>query len=217
MKVYVANHIGPEPCAGIRKGVGEASVGERAGQPLSRERYLISGADAVQTAEGDMIGRDNASARKPDVVGDPGMHGRSLRGNREISGLASAADARGSALGRRGADANDARFGEVRLLHTSEEVGEPTWATGRGVDGAKEGDQGEHGRVTREPDTEPGNRDWRAGPCTASSKRQMPALPSTIQGKSPVPESGSLGSVRGVRRNGHPYRDHIRESKFRWA
>ena len=33
----VANHIGPEPCAGIREGVGEASVGERAGQPLSRE------------------------------------------------------------------------------------------------------------------------------------------------------------------------------------
>ena len=34
----VANHIGPEPCVGIREGVGEASAGERAGQPLSRER-----------------------------------------------------------------------------------------------------------------------------------------------------------------------------------
>jgi len=33
----VANHVGPEPCAGNREGVGEASVGERAGQPLSRE------------------------------------------------------------------------------------------------------------------------------------------------------------------------------------
>jgi len=31
----IANHIGPEPCAGIREDVGEASVGERAGQPLS--------------------------------------------------------------------------------------------------------------------------------------------------------------------------------------
>ena len=31
----VANHVGPEPCAGIREGVGEASVGVRAGQPLS--------------------------------------------------------------------------------------------------------------------------------------------------------------------------------------
>jgi hypothetical protein len=33
----VAIRIGPEPCAGIREGVGEASVGERAGQPLSCE------------------------------------------------------------------------------------------------------------------------------------------------------------------------------------
>jgi hypothetical protein len=32
----VANHVGPEPCAGNREGVGEASVGVRAGQPLSR-------------------------------------------------------------------------------------------------------------------------------------------------------------------------------------
>jgi hypothetical protein len=34
----IANHIGPEPCAGIREDVGEASVGERTGQPLSRDR-----------------------------------------------------------------------------------------------------------------------------------------------------------------------------------
>ena len=62
MKVHydegVANHIGPEPCAGIREGVGEASVGERIGQPLSRERLLISGADAV-----DRSGRQHGRAR----------------------------------------------------------------------------------------------------------------------------------------------------------
>ena len=34
----VAIHIGPEPCAVIREDVGEASAGEHAGQPLSRER-----------------------------------------------------------------------------------------------------------------------------------------------------------------------------------
>jgi hypothetical protein len=34
----VAARIGPEPCAGLREGVGEASAGERTGQPLSRER-----------------------------------------------------------------------------------------------------------------------------------------------------------------------------------
>lgn len=36
----VANHIGPESCAGIRKDAGEASVGKHAGQPLSRERMF---------------------------------------------------------------------------------------------------------------------------------------------------------------------------------
>ena len=58
----IANHIGPEPCAGIREGVGEASAGERAGQPLSRDRKLIPGADAVCVAEGNMPKGANASA-----------------------------------------------------------------------------------------------------------------------------------------------------------
>src|SRR5215470_11852046 len=58
----VAAHIGPEPCAGIREDVGEASVGERAGQPLSRDRKLIPGADAVCVAEGKMSKSANASA-----------------------------------------------------------------------------------------------------------------------------------------------------------
>ena len=44
----VASHIGPEPCAGIREGVGEASAGEHAGQPLSRER-MISRAPTLST------------------------------------------------------------------------------------------------------------------------------------------------------------------------
>ena len=48
----IANHIGPKPCAGIREDVGEASAGVRAGQPLSRERKLVPGADAVCVAEG---------------------------------------------------------------------------------------------------------------------------------------------------------------------
>ena len=58
----IANHIGPEPCAGIREDVGEASAGVRAGQPLSHDRKLIPGADAVRVAEGNMSKSDNASA-----------------------------------------------------------------------------------------------------------------------------------------------------------
>jgi len=43
----VASHTGPEPCVVVCKDGGEATVGERIGQPLSRERNLIPGADAV--------------------------------------------------------------------------------------------------------------------------------------------------------------------------
>ena len=59
----VAIHIGPKPCAGIREGVGEASAGERTGQPLSLVSCIVPGADAVREAEGNMDGRAIASAR----------------------------------------------------------------------------------------------------------------------------------------------------------
>ena len=59
----VAVHIGPEPCAGVREDVGEASVGERTGQPLSRERKLIPDADVVKATEGKTGGCDSASIR----------------------------------------------------------------------------------------------------------------------------------------------------------
>ena len=83
----VAIHIGPEPCAGAREGGGEASVGVRIGQPLSRERTSVPGADAVLMAEGNTEGAPSRAPARPGVVGDPGMCGRSLCGNREISGL----------------------------------------------------------------------------------------------------------------------------------
>ena len=59
----IANHIGPKPCAGIREEVGEASAGVRAGQPLSRDRKLFPGADAVCVAEGKTSECASASAR----------------------------------------------------------------------------------------------------------------------------------------------------------
>jgi len=59
----VANHIGPEPCAGICEDAGEASAGGRAGQPLSRDRKQIPGADAVCVAEGNTSESASASAR----------------------------------------------------------------------------------------------------------------------------------------------------------
>ena len=39
----VAIHIGPEPCAVIREGVGEASVGDGIGQPLNHGKRRETG------------------------------------------------------------------------------------------------------------------------------------------------------------------------------
>ena len=73
----VAIHIGPEPCAGIREGGGEASAGERAGQPLSRESDYLQGADAVSCAEGNTGGHASASVR-PTLRGLRPWHVRTL-------------------------------------------------------------------------------------------------------------------------------------------
>jgi hypothetical protein len=52
----IAIHIGPEPCVVVREGAGEASAGEYTGQPLSRDRKTVPGADAV-TCSGRQYGR----------------------------------------------------------------------------------------------------------------------------------------------------------------
>jgi hypothetical protein len=44
----LAKHNGPESCLDLPQGGGEALTGGRAGQPLSRERPLLRGADAVR-------------------------------------------------------------------------------------------------------------------------------------------------------------------------
>jgi hypothetical protein len=59
----LASHIGPEPCGVIREDGGEASVGERIGQTLSRESPVKPGADTVRSVEGDMAGGAIASPR----------------------------------------------------------------------------------------------------------------------------------------------------------
>ncbi len=92
MKVHcdegVANHIGPEPCAGLREGVGEASVGEHAGQPLSRETVLSRELTLSKERKVTWASAQTRAPVQPGVVVDPGMHGSSLYGNREISGSA---------------------------------------------------------------------------------------------------------------------------------
>jgi len=60
----VAIHIDPEPCGVAREGDGEASAGERIGQPLSLENHVIPDADAVNYVEGYTSGRASASASR---------------------------------------------------------------------------------------------------------------------------------------------------------
>jgi len=84
----VAIRIGPEPCAGVREGVGEASAGERIGQPLSRENLIVLGADVFERTEGYTGEGAWRVFVRPGVVGEPGMCGSSLYGNREVSGSA---------------------------------------------------------------------------------------------------------------------------------
>jgi hypothetical protein len=57
----VANHTDPEPCGRVREDTAEASAGERIGQPLSRDRRMKPGADAVVSAEGNTHWRNSAS------------------------------------------------------------------------------------------------------------------------------------------------------------
>src|SRR5260370_5623048 len=84
----VANHTGPESCAAYREVCGEALTGERAGQPLSHEIFLIQDETWLHTRKAKRTGATSRVPERSCVVVDPGMHGRSLLGNREISSLA---------------------------------------------------------------------------------------------------------------------------------
>ena len=81
----VAIHIGPEPCVGVREGVGEASAGERTGQLLSCERRQSRVPTLYAERKASWSGALARVPERPGVVGDPGMCGRSLCGNREVS------------------------------------------------------------------------------------------------------------------------------------
>lgn len=84
----VAIYIDPEPCAGIREVAGEASVGEHAGQPSSPEKYESRMSTPLDWRKTTWSGALLRVLAQSGVVADPGMHGRSLYENREISGSA---------------------------------------------------------------------------------------------------------------------------------
>ena len=84
----VAIHIGPESCAVAREGFGEALTGGRIGQPLSRESFLFWVPTLCKLWKATCPDASSRAFGRPGVVRDPGMYGRSLYGNREISGSA---------------------------------------------------------------------------------------------------------------------------------
>ena len=161
----VAIHIGPEPCVGVREDGDEASVGEGIGQPLSRES-LDPGADAVSSAEGNTFRTRHRKVRTT-RRGRRTWHVQTLLA-REPGDLAidRSAIAAGSASGRRGAVADDARSREVRLCHSSWEADEQSGLDRRGAGGAKGRGQGECEPAKHAPDSEPGKRVPRAGAHT---------------------------------------------------
>jgi hypothetical protein len=96
----IASHIAPEPCVVSREGQGEASAGDRAGWPLSRERALSRMLTGLPTWKATRLVALSRAAGRSGVVRDPSMCGHSLFGNREISSLAGAVARRRSARGR---------------------------------------------------------------------------------------------------------------------
>ena len=85
----IANHTVPESCAMSCEAHCEALTGVRAGQPLSRDRKISRVPTLSQKRKATQAGALVRVPVWPCVVTDPGMHVRSLLGNREISRLAS--------------------------------------------------------------------------------------------------------------------------------
>ena len=96
----VASHIAPEPCVMSREGQGEASAGDRAGWPSSRERSISRTPTGLRTRKATWAATLSRVASRSGVVADPSMHGRSLPGNRDISSPTGGVAHRRPALGR---------------------------------------------------------------------------------------------------------------------
>ncbi len=81
----VAIHDDPEPCANVRKGVGEASVGAHVGRAIEPRKNLGSGCRRFQIG-----GRQHRRQRYRELPAGPArsknpcMRGISMRENREV-------------------------------------------------------------------------------------------------------------------------------------
>ena len=80
----LANHLGPQSCAGDRKVPGEALAGAHAGQPLSSEITLIGVPTLYGEGEGNTKDGDNRESSGDAAESENlSMRGNSMRENRE--------------------------------------------------------------------------------------------------------------------------------------
>ena len=92
----LATHDGPESCADVREGEGEALTGVRAGRVSSRESTVLRGADAVGGG-----GRQHPRRRYRKAPRNPARsetlstYGNTSHGNREIPSFPTADGAAG--------------------------------------------------------------------------------------------------------------------------
>ena len=97
----LASHDGPESCAGVREGAGEALAGVRAGGAIEPRNVDVRGADAVS-----LSGRQHRRQRHRELAADPArsenlcMRGTSRRENREIPWLPVRGDRRAGRSGK---------------------------------------------------------------------------------------------------------------------
>jgi hypothetical protein len=81
----LVTHGDPESCVDDPRGRGEALAGARAGRAIEPRNQILQGADAVQEAEGNIVGGASASRRGTlRGHGNQGMCGTFMRENREI-------------------------------------------------------------------------------------------------------------------------------------
>ena len=81
----LASQVVPESCAAGREACGEALTGVRVGQPLSHEMFIQTWVlTPLLWRKATRAGAPSQVPVRPGGVRDPGIHVRSLHGNREI-------------------------------------------------------------------------------------------------------------------------------------
>jgi len=112
----VASHGGPESCVGVREDVGEALTGERAGWAIEPRNQGFGVPTRLMDAEGNIVGSViRELSTDPARSENLGMHGVSMRENREVPRSPVPADGAPPRMGRGVAYRLGSRVAQERL------------------------------------------------------------------------------------------------------